>query len=321
VAVRGNRYSRDKLSTQPVGSPTPVQPGQINPVKPSQQAMPRPMTAQERYYQQLSGYGDDYGAALDKYDELVAAGGGSGRRGGGTSYSQNLNLRRAAQQNFKDFELDPRKMDYDTYERIMRAQYYNPVQKRWEGPGQYRGDEKAIRQRVLDDYNRSAAGARATDFAENLPNYIRGESSSLQQALMDRMNQQRKGLLAEMNRRGLLRSGQKELGEVNLASDTAAQFEQGRADIYKRANEEAQRLFTDPLLKQMGYDARLMDLQRQMEQMRQNEKAARAQLFGNAAGLIGYGGGLLYGGRGGGSMGGGTGGASGGGLYSEMSPF
>lgn len=238
------------------------------------------------YAKRLQSFGTDYAGARKFAEEqrkfIPMKGLGAGIYGG---YSQDLT--KANQQYFGKNKYDYSKGNYDDWLGYQKLVTH--------GAGNLNAGQQA---QMLQKYQQGVAGDRATRFAENLPQYIAQEQSGLQQALGEKMGSARKNLLAEMNKRGLLRSGQRGMGEVDLASQFAGQFEQGRADIYKRAQEQAQKLFTDPTLKGLGYDARSLDVQNQLEQMKQQQSAARSSLFGGAMGLIGQGIGSYYGNKG-----------------------
>ena len=236
----------------------------------------------------LRGFGQDYGSAANYLENLYR-----------TTYNTDLgaaeSIQNAARNYFSGWNVDPTEDTYDQYKRrqqLMSVRDWDPNVMFTGELGGYAGRANAL---MLQNYQKMQAGSRATRFAENLDNYIAGETSSLQQSLQAQMDQKRKGMLAEMNRRGLLMSGQRGLQEANIASDTASEFEKGRADIYKGAQEKAQQLFTDPALKNSQYEGQLQDVKNRLQQMRDSQKDARSQLFGSAAGLIGQGIGNYYG--------------------------
>lgn len=141
-------------------------------------------------------------------------------------------------------------------------------------------DQRTPMQKQLDS---------AMKFGRGMNDYVAQESSGLQQALMEKAGAAKKNLLGEFNRRGLLRSGQRGLGEANLQADFGSQFEAGRADIYQKAQDKAQQMFMNPAMGGLDAQMRAMGVQSNMQQIRDQQNAARANLFGNAMGMIGGG--------------------------------
>jgi hypothetical protein len=140
----------------------------------------------------------------------------------------------------------------------------------------------------------------AIKFGQGMKDYVGQESSGLQQALMEKAGAAKKNLLGEFNRRGLLRSGQRGLGEANLQADFGSQFESGRADIYQKAQDKAQQMFLNPAMGGLDAQMRALGVQSNMQQIKDQQSAARANLFGGAMGMIGGGLGSYFGGAPGG---------------------
>jgi hypothetical protein len=256
----------------------------------AQQARTR-QTHLNDYEKRLQSFGDDYQGAKNYASEFQRQ---------NQNQFRNFHLaegtRRANENYFKRMKYDYSTGNYDDWKKWQDLKHKrNWTPNTMYAGGGYDGYSPHANAKMLQKYNQLVAGDRATRFASSLPQYIEGETSGLRQALGEKMGSARKNLLADMNRRGLLRSGQRGQGEVDLASQFAGQFEQGRADIYKNAQAKAQELFTNPALRGLGYDARNLDVQNRLLQMKENEGAARSQLFGGAMGLIGEGIGNYYG--------------------------
>jgi hypothetical protein len=256
----------------------------------AQQARQRQSIA-DGYEKRLRSYGDDYQGAMNYANEFQRQ---NQNRFSNFGFAEGT--RKANENYFKKMKYDYSKGNYDDWKKWQDLKHQrNWTPNRMYAGGGYDGYAPHANAKMLQKYNQLVAGDRATRFATSLPQYIEGETSGLRQALGEKMGAARKNLLAEMNKRGLLRSGQKAQGEVDLASQFAGQFEQGRADIYKNAQQKAQELFTNPALRGLGYDARNLDVQNRLLQMKEGENSARSQLFGGAMGLIGEGIGNYYG--------------------------